>query len=111
MNLNSDLEAVTSDLETRMTAVEENVQGKSKTVDKTSLEFNRNLFIKFLLAESKTQIYFPGLQMTDVELDERITALEENGVAGKFLHIFSKNIFNIEYIEKKLVENNMFSLV
>ena len=24
-------------------------------------------------------LYFLGLQMTDVELDERVTALEENG--------------------------------
>ena len=27
-------------------------------------------------------IFFLGLQMTDVELDARVTALEENGVGG-----------------------------
>ena len=56
------------------------------------LEFNKTN------ANKKDTIYCsnPGLQMTDVELDERVTALEENGGVGpqngklrhdKFLHI------------------------
>ena len=64
----SDLEETVADQETRLTAAEENIQGiKRKKVKKAQI--NQLLTsILFLIV---------GLQMTDVELDARVTALEE----------------------------------
>ena len=46
----------------------------------TVLEENRGDDGNSSVAELK--VYILGLQMTDVELDERVTALEENGGGG-----------------------------
>ena len=58
--------------ETRLTAAEENIQGAECSC--------QNYFILDLKKGVITAIsLFLGLQMTDVELDARVTVLEENG--------------------------------
>ena len=70
-----------ADLEVRLTAAEENIQG-----------VNFKGFIFYLTTALKefkitcnhilVHLSLTGLQMTDVDFDERITALEENGGDG-----------------------------
>ena len=72
------MEGTVDDQETRLTAAEENIQGRYML---------RNNFLcpdyLFALTDHYSRhfdkIYFAGLQMADVELDARVTALEETG--------------------------------
>ena len=67
-----DLEGTVDGQETRLRAAEENIQGAECLC--------QNYFIWDLKKGVITAIsLFLGLQMTDVELDARVTALEENG--------------------------------
>ena len=86
------MEGTVTDQETRLTTVEENIKGKvfSRKI-RYLLEIDQN-FTRI------TCIYISGLQMTDVELDARVTALEEsggggngNGQNGKLILEFSHN--------------------
>ena len=69
-----------ADLETRMTAAEENIQGRyvSPYLNFPSQEPK---FIQTILMNQPYDTifgFYVGLQMTDVELDTRISILEEN---------------------------------
>ena len=77
----TDLEGAVADQETRLTATEENIQGSEAIQTRVISTFDPKLLlgIRKKLKESCVHL---GLQMIDVELDERVTALEEGGGEG-----------------------------
>ena len=80
-HFNTDLEGAVTDQETRLTAAEENIQG-ILTIQKRRIS---SFYSKLILGTGKKlkeSCVYLGLQMTDVELDERVTALEEGGGGG-----------------------------
>ena len=77
-----DLEGTVDDQDTRLTAAEENIQGRS-------LFRHYVLSLVYLPSLTNVQdilIIFAGLQMTDVELDARVTALAETGGGGSSIY-------------------------
>ena len=75
----SDLEGSVADQETRLMAPEENIQGIIMQSSWNSLPYYEIKFQplpRYLIAH--VVILLLGLQMIDVELDARITVLEEN---------------------------------
>ena len=68
------LETTTSDQEVRLLTAEENIQGTLAKYYK-GIHFQFSILIKFLTI-------FLELQLTDVNHDTRISALEENGGGG-----------------------------
>ena len=77
--MNTDLDVAVADQGIRLTSAEENIQGNCSYTKKLKKVLNCTVYI---LSMSK-QNRFLGLQMTDVELDERVTALEEGGGGGR----------------------------
>ena len=84
----SDLEESVADHETRLMAAEENIQGKNhlfniqcfrKFLDRAGMKSHSLLYYNIVI--NLQNVLLSGLQMTDIELDERVTALEENGGA------------------------------
>ena len=78
-----------SDQETRLTAAEENIQGKIALHKKWLLNWQHII--------SVIELYFSGLQMTDVELDARVTALEEDG--GNANGNGKNNMINLKFAQ------------
>ena len=82
----SDLEGTVADHETRLTATEENIQGKNNC-PKSNI-FENSWIVQLWNLSDNTENYktvdnvqtvlLSGLQMTDVDLDERVRGLEEN---------------------------------
>ena len=74
----SDLEVTVVDQETRLTAAEENIQGRF--IFRYNIISSQYLplatYAQDILIKNP---FFTGLQITDVELDARNTVLEENG--------------------------------
>ena len=85
-HISADLEATVANHETRLTAAEENIQGLAFHLQLYCVLPTGKVYLPQYLSErlrhtSKTSynLLFSELQMTDVELDARVTALEENG--------------------------------
>ena len=70
-----DLDETVADHETRLTAAEENIQGSSVMIHFPSVS---SICKKICSGYFYEPISCTGLQMTDVELDGRVTALEQN---------------------------------
>ena len=67
-----------ADQETRLTAAEENIQGILRIQNRGISSFYSKLILGIGKKVKESCVHL-GLQMTDVEIDERVTALEEGG--------------------------------
>ena len=73
----TDLEVTVADHETRLTAAEENLEGRTFYTCLLSFKL-KHIIVSKSFIQFRIYILFSELQMTDVELEARITTLEEN---------------------------------
>ena len=99
-----DLEEVVADQEARLTAAEENIQGTkyfSESITFVKLFHGSGMNTAYYnVVNNFTHFIVLGLQMTDVDLDARVTALEEyvcaipqNGKLCRFNSLKSQYFF------------------
>ena len=73
----TDLEVIVADHETRLTVAEENIEGRASYACQFYFIYLTQITVNKAFTQLQTFILFSGLQMTAVDLQVRITTLEE----------------------------------